>query len=468
MLLSFIIVYCLLNLGIGYWASRRVKSSTDFALAGRNLPMLVAASAMFATWFGSETVMGSSSEFVANGVLGIIQDPFGAALCLLLVGLFFARPLYQLNILTFNDYYRQRFGPRAEWVSAIFMIPSYFGWIAAQLLAIAFVLRVLTGMPIIWGTGLGAAIVVAYTYMGGMWAVSITDAVQTIFIILGLGWLAGQLYWEVGSLEALRKPLSADFFRFTPPANFEAIMAYIVAWITIGLGSIPQQDVFQRVMSARSAKTAVRASLVSAFMYLSIAFLPLFIALCGKVLYPELLQNNADPQQLLPNMVLLHGSFLLKVLFFGALLSAIMSTTSGALLAPATVFAENLVRPRWPGLRDVQLLRLMRGSLVGMALISVVMANMQGNIHELVGQSSALSLVSLFVPLLAGLYWPRANETGALMAMGLGMAGWLFFEYWPIAVPATLMGLGLSFVGMGVGSATHSFFTSHTGNLTKK
>src|SRR5690349_5477048 len=101
MVLLFILIYLLANLGIGWWASRRVRSVQDFALAGRRLPLVLAASTLFATWFGSETVLGASSEFVEKGLIGVIEDPFGAALCLVLVGLFYARKLYQLDMLTF-------------------------------------------------------------------------------------------------------------------------------------------------------------------------------------------------------------------------------------------------------------------------------------------------------------------------------------------------------------------------------
>lgn len=150
MLLTFVFLYLLATLGIGFWASRKVKTTKDFVVAGRQLPLFVAASALFATWFGSETIMGASSEFAENGLLGVMEDPFGAALCLLLIGIFFARPLYRLNILTFNDFFRMRFDRRTEVISAIVMIPSYFGWIAAQLVALAIILNVLAVFPCSW------------------------------------------------------------------------------------------------------------------------------------------------------------------------------------------------------------------------------------------------------------------------------------------------------------------------------
>ncbi len=450
MLLLFIGLYLLGTIAIGWWASRRVKTAKDFALAGRNLPLLVAASALFATWFGSETIMGASSEFIEHGVLGIIEDPFGAALCLILVGLFFARPLYRLNIITFNDFFRIRFNRQTELISALFMIPSYFGWIAAQLVAMAIILQSIAGLPLFWGIFVCTLVVVVYTYIGGMWAVSITDFVQTIMIILGLVFLAAQLFSEVGSIERLVAGVPKDFFQFLPNSDFNSIIHYVAAWITIGLGSIPQQDIFQRVMAAKSAKTAVNAAYIGGFGYLIIGLIPLFIGLCGKVLYPEL--NEGDPQMILPQIVLQHSSLFLQILFFGALLSAILSTTSGAVLAPATVIAENLIRPYIKDLSDERLLQIMRWSVVGVAICSAIMANWNSNIFDLVSQSSALSLVSLFIPLTAGLYWKKASSFGALAAILGGMAVWIYCEIIGTEIPSLIYGGLASLIAMLLGS----------------
>ncbi len=452
MLLTFIGAYLLLTLFIGYWASRRIKSSADFVVAGRKLPLLIAGSALFATWFGSETIMGASSEFVEHGVIGIIEDPFGAALCLILVGLFFARPLYRMNILTFNDYFRIRFSRRVEWVSALFMVPSYFGWIAAQLVAMAIILQVLAGIPIIGGIWICTIIVVIYTYIGGMWAVSITDFLQTMVIIAGLLFLALELFAQVGSLEKLTAATPEGFFDFWPERDLNSILAYVAAWITIGLGSIPQQDVFQRTMSAKNEKTAVRAAYMGGFMYLTIGSLPLFIGLCSTVLYPEL-HAGGDPQMILPQVVLQHSGLAMQAIFFGAILSAILSTTSGAILAPASVIGENLLKPNFPQWNDKQFLQAIRFSVVGVAVASALMAMMKANIYELVSQSSALSLVSLFVPLVAGLYWKKATARGAMVSMIAGMATWIVFE-WMIetTVPPLIYGLFASILGMILGS----------------
>ena len=454
MLILFVIVYLCGTLALGCWAGRRVHNVADFALAGRNLPLFLAASATFATWFGTETVMGASAEFVEHGIIGVIEDPFGAALCLLLVGLLVAKPLYKLNLITFSDYFRLRFGRRAEWVGAVFMIPSYFGWVAAQFLAIGILLnKLVPALPVELGLWLGALLVIIYTYVGGMWAISITDFVQTLFIILGLGLVALFMAQQISPAQVIAAQ-PEGFFRFFPEsgAGWMSWMHYVAAWMTIGLGSVPQQDVFQRVMAAKSERTAIQSTMVAAGLYLTVAMLPLFIALSAKTLYPELL--NGDVQDVIPNMVLLHSNLPIQVLFFGALISAILSTASGAVLAPATVLAENLIKPLKPGLSDAALLKVLRLSVVGVAVLSAAMASYRGNIYDLVSESSALSLVSLFVPLVAGLYWRFASALGCVLSMVIGMVAWLIALWMDTEFPPMLIGLGASILGMILGSLT--------------
>jgi len=451
LLLASIIGYLALTILIGYWASRKVKTSRDFMLAGRSLPIFLSASALFATWFGSETVFGASSEFLKGGLYSVIEDPFGAALCLVLFGLFFARKLYAMNLLTLGDFFKVRFGKRTELVASIFLAPPYVGYIAAQLVAMGLILNVVTGLEVWQGVIISAFVVTFYTYIGGMWAISMTDFFQSIIIVVGLLVLAIILAKEAGGVSAVLKEVPRSTFRFLPKWEFKEIMLYLAAWSVLGLGSIPSQDVFQRVMSSGSRKIAVRSCFIAAGLYLTVAMLPLFISLCAKHLYPQV--AAADAQLALPNMVLSHTSLPIQVLFFGSLLSAIMSTTSSAILAPAAIFSENLIKPLSKDkLSDRQLLVITKICVLGFASVATVMACLRSNIYELVGQSSILSLVSLFAPLTLGLYWKKANATGALLAMVLGTLTLGFFSYfefgWPGLLPATLV----SFVAMIVGS----------------
>lgn len=452
MLLTSIIIYIAITLLIGIFTSRFIQSSKDFVLAGRKLPLVLASSALFATWFGSETVLGASSEFVEHGLLGVIEDPFGAALCLLLVGVLVARPLYKLNILTFCDFYGERFGKRTEILSSLCMVPSYFGWIAAQLVALGIIFHAVSGISISAGILIGATVVVIYTYIGGMWAISVTDFIQSIIIIVGLIFLAVDLFSEAGGLPQMIARTPDGFFQFFPEPTFDSSIEYFAAWITIGLGSIAQQDIFQRVMASRSSSVAVKASYIAAFLYLTIGFIPLFIGLAAMQVYPEVIGQIEDVQLVIPTVVLAHAGIGIQILFFGALISAIMSTTSGAILAPATILAENLIKPYLKDQSDHNLLRLLRISVVLVAISATVMANIQTNIYDLVAQSSALSLVSLFVPLMAGLYWKRSNELGAILSIISGMIVWIIFELMDSEMPTVIPGLLASLVGMVLGS----------------
>ncbi|HMQ00689.1 MAG TPA: sodium:solute symporter family protein, partial [Cyclobacteriaceae bacterium] len=317
---------------LGTWAARNVRSSGDYILAGRSLPMLLSPSALFATWFGSETVFGASSEFLHGGLIAVIEDPFGAALCLILFGTFFARKLYKMNLLTLGDLFRVRYGKRTELLAAFLMVPSYFGYIAAQLVAMGLIMNVVADTGLVNGILISAVIVTFYTFIGGMWAISVTDFVQSILIITGLAILAYIMAQKAGGAMIIIREVPADTFKFFPDANPKAFIAWIAAWSILGLGSIPSQDVFQRVMSSGSSSIAWKSCYVAAGLYLTVAMLPLFISLATRYLYPEQLLTD-DAQLVLPAMVLAHTTLPVQILFFGSLLSAIMSTTSAAMLA---------------------------------------------------------------------------------------------------------------------------------------
>jgi SSS family solute:Na+ symporter len=451
LLLFAIIAYLIVTVLVGFWASKRVKTSGDYMLAGRSLPIVLSSAALFATWFGSETVFGASSQFLEGGLYNVIEDPFGAALCLVLFGFFYARKFYEMNLLTLGDYFKVRFGKRVELMASIFLAPPYVGYIAAQLVAMGLILNVVTGIDLWQGVVISAVVVTAYTFVGGMWAISITDFFQSIIIIVGLIVLAFILSDQAGGAGVVMSGVSSEQLKFFPDFEFKDIILYLAAWSVLGLGSIPSQDVFQRAMSSGSARTAEWSCYIAALLYLTVAMLPLYISLCTRHLYPE--QVSEDTQLSLPNMVLAHTSMPVQILFFGSLLSAILSTASSAILAPASIFSENLVRPlAGDRFSDKQFLMLTKLSVLLFSAVATVMACIRSNIYELVGESSVLSLVSLFAPLTFGLYWKRSSRVGALISMVAGMLTWIIFEVyessWPSLVPATIV----SVVAMIAGS----------------
>src|ERR687896_1156494 len=191
-LIWFVAIYLAVSIAIGLIAALRVHTAGDYITAGRRLPIYVVFAAVFATWFGAETVLGISATFVREGLAGLISDPFGASLCLVLVGLFFARPLYRMNLLTIGDFYRQRYNRPVELIASICIALSYLGWVSAQITALGLVFNVLSDGAITreWGMIIGASVVLVYTLFGGMWSVAVTTFVQMIVIVLGLVYIA--------------------------------------------------------------------------------------------------------------------------------------------------------------------------------------------------------------------------------------------------------------------------------------
>ncbi|WP_108974063.1 sodium:solute symporter family protein [Leptospira ryugenii] len=423
----YVFLYLIITVLIGIIAARRVKNAKDFILAGRSLPLPISTAALFATWFGSETILGSSVEFAKGGFLAVIQDPFGGALCLLLLGIFFAKSLYRMQILTFGDFYRDRYGKKMEFIAGICLIFSYFGWVAAQFVALGIMMQIIFGVSQVVGLSVGAVLVVFYTYLGGMWSVSLTDFFQSISILVGLVFVFFQIN-EVKSVWASLQETPPGFLNFFPEASYDAWVKYLAAWMVVGLGSLPQQDIFQRVMSAKSEKVAVLASYLSAIIYLSFAMIPLLLGLLAHQLLPELSLHSEDSQLLIPRLVLHFASPLVQVLFFSALISAILSTASGAILAPSSILSENILKYFLKTKTDKSLLKLSRVSVLVVAIISYALAVGKPSIYALVEDSSGLSLVSIFIPMVFGLWSQKASEQAALLSLFTGIATWVVLE----------------------------------------
>ncbi len=451
MLATSIPVYIAITLVIGFWASRRIKSVTDFTLAGRNLSAALVGVTIFATWFGPEYIMGVPGRFVERGIMGIITDQFGTLLCLILVGTFYARKLYSMNLVTLSDFFGIRYNKSIELCTSLIQIYMYFFWIAAQFVALAYLFQEAMGTTITQGILIGASVVVIYTYIGGMWAVTFTDLLQSILIVVGLVIVLVSVLDKTGGVMPLMAEQSTDFFRFFPKGDFYQWTDYLALWIALGLGAIPAQEIYQRVFSAKSAKVGQQGVFLSAILLFSICTVPLIIGLAAAKLNPELMGSDHG-QNLIPAMVSRHASLPIQMLFFGALISAILSTSSGAMLSPATIIGENILKPFIPGMTGKRLLLWTRLSVVLVAAISCYIAFNQADIHALVIDSVVLLMVCLLAPLTFGLYWKKASVGGAWVAIIVGAVTWYLAERFQTRIDPTVYGTCASFLGMVVGS----------------
>lgn len=459
MLIWFVIIYWIISIGIGLWAALRVKNTADYAAAGHSLPMYIVTATVFATWFGSETVLGVPATFLKEGLSGIVADPFGSSMCLVLVGLFFARHLYNKKYLTIGDFFREKYGRTVEIMVTLCIVVSYLGWVAAQIKALGLVFNVISNDSLSMQLGMiiGAASVLIYTLYGGMWSVAITDFIQMIIIVLGMLYIGYEVSTLTGGVTAVISHASqANLLNLLPEWNLAAVLGFIAALVTMMLGSIPQQDVFQRITSSKNETIAVRASVLGGVLYFLFAFIPIFLAYSASLINPALVDKflHTDSQLILPNLILNHAPLFAQIMFFGALLSAIKSCASATLLAPSVTFAENIVKGMFKHLSDKQLLKIMRLTvLVFTCLVTTFALNSELSIFKMVESAYKVTLVAAFVPLAFGIYWSKSNSLGGLLAIVFGLMVWILGEIlWHDAlVPPQLAGLIASITGMLLG-----------------
>jgi Na+/proline symporter len=462
MLIWFVTIYLLISITIGLVAATRVKNTKDYAVAGRHLPLPVVIATVFATWFGAEAIFGVSSTFVTEGLSGVAADPFGSSMCLIIAGFFFSTQLYKLNIITLGDFYRMRYNRTVEVLTTIAIVISYLGWVAAQIKALGLIFNMITSGAVSEEAGmiLGTAIVLTYTTFGGMFSVAILDFVQMIVVIGGLLYIGNIVSGMTGGVApVIEHARAAGKLNFFPKgADVWVWVTFLGGWMTMMLGSIPQQDVFQRITSAKSAKIALWGSILGASVYFCFTFVPMFIAYAATLIDPVLFGKLVleDSQRVLPTLVLQHTPIFTQAIFFGAVLSAIMSCSSATLLAPSISFAENIVRGYIPHLTDKGFLRVMRICLVGFALCVLLYAlNTELSIFGMVESAYKITLAGAFVPLFFGAFWKKATSQGALAAIIGGISTWVLIEVLigeASLIPPQLIGLGVSVVGMILGS----------------
>jgi len=415
-----VVAYVVIMFAVSLWARGRIETEEDYLVAGRRLPLWLAWPSLFATWFGAGTLLTAAEEVRADGLRAAALDPFGAGVCLVLAGLFFAKPLWKMNLLTLADFYRRRFGPKAELFSALIMVPSYFGWIAAQFVALAGVLQLFFGLDPAWGVLLVAIVGTGYTLIGGMWSVTLTDAIQVALVLLGLGALAFNVAAHLGDgapvagLQRVLTETPSDKLVLIPSETAVVFLPWLAAFSAGALGNLPGQDLMQRVFASRSANTARAACLVAGGVYLSVGLVPLFLALSVDLL------GVAPGGSILPALAELFLQPAVAIIFVVAVMSAVLSTIDSAILSPAGVLAQNIL----PRVSRLPSLRLNQLSVVGVAVASLALAYGGQNAYELLESAYELGVAGLLVPMVMGVYVKRGGETAALASMGCGMLVW--------------------------------------------
>ena len=431
-------VYMIAMLAIGWFSSRRVNEMSDFLVAGRRLPLWMATATLLATWFGAGSSMGVAATVYSDGVNGVIADPFGASISLILAGVFIVGMLRKKNCMTVTDIIERRFGKGAGVYASLWMVPVYVGWLGAQLLGLGTILHLLTGISVTTGTMIGALVVLLYTCAGGMWAVTLTDVVQVGIMIVGLVFLLPGAVKLAGGGEAVLQAMKAeDSLGPIGAANLNDYVYYIGSWIIMGLGCMVGQDLIQRSLSSKNANVAVASSVMSGFFYMIIGFIPITIGIAARIILPKygitaaVMGDNLE-NQVLPRiaMLVMGESYpVLLTIFIAALTAAIMSSADSSLLAGASLLCNNVMAPIFPRMRAKALLISTRITTVILTVIALVLAIWVKSIYSLMINSWISQLVVIFIPVMMALFVPRAGRNNAWATMIVGTVIWLGYTF---------------------------------------
>ena len=436
-------VYLLVMIAIGFAVSKRAGSKDDFIVAGRRLPLWLCVPTIVATWFGAGTMLGAAATGYEGGLLASIATPFGTSLTLILVGFFFVRTLRRMKLLTVADFFENRFGHVSAMVAAIALVLAIIGWIGGLMVAFGYVFETMTGVPMVIGIFAGGAIVIAYTTIGGMWAVAVTDFVQVLIIAIGLVVLLVVVLVNVGGWGVIAPQLPEHTFRLVPLEYDAGVwLNYVRLWVIFGVADLASQSLMQRVFAADSDRTAQNAFYLAGVGHLLLGLIPVILGIIAIVTMPGL----DDPQTIVPTMAIEYLHPVAIAIFVGAILAAIMSSADSALLAAASLIGINLAPAVKRDISSQQKLKVTRIAIPVIGIIAVYVALEVQLILDLMLDANSFLLAGVVGPYIAGVWWAKANRTGTLSAMAAGFSAWTLSEWIYPDLAGDVVGFGVSLV----------------------
>ncbi len=411
--LAALLGYLLLQLAVGAWASRRVRSEDDYLVAGRSLGPGLATLSIFATWFGAETCIGAAGRAHAEGLSSTSAEPFGYGLCLLIMGAVYAVPLWRRKLTTLADLFGRRFSPAVERTAAVLLVPGSVLWAAAQMRGFGHVLTSAAGFDVETAVGLAAGICILYTVFGGLLADATNDFVQGVVLTVGLVVLAGGVVVRLGGAEEAGRALAASAAMVRAGAVSAPLLATLEAWAIPVCGSVLATELVSRIIACRSPEVARRSAFGGGALYLVVGSIPVAAGLLAH----RLAVPVADAEQVLPAVARELLPTAGYVLFAGGLVAAILSTVDSTLLVAAGLVSHNLLVPLLRvGSQRTKVL-LARAGVAGFGLLAWWLAARAGGVFELVEQASAFGSAGTFVAATFGLFTSWGGPRTALAAI---------------------------------------------------
>jgi high affinity choline transporter 7 len=419
-----------------YVGKRRLGDTTlnGVMLAGRSVPLWIAVFTMGATWVGGGYINGTA-EFTAAEGSGLVwvQAPWGYAMSLIIGGLFFAKKMRRYRFRTMLDPLEQRFGKR---VTALLFLPALSGeifWTAAILTALGTTFGTVLGLDTTTSIILSAGIAIAYTVLGGLWSVAVTDVLQMLILVVGLLLVVPFALDTVGgwdqawSVYKAQKGAAASFF----PSE-EALGSYYWYWwdyaLLLMFGGIPWQVYFQRVLSSKDPATAQRLSLLAGVICLVAAVPPILIGIAGAVADWGALGLPApqDAASVLPHVIRYLTHPWVATIGLGAVAAAVMSSVDSSILSASSMFSWNIYRPLFkPKVAPDRLVKVVKRSIWIIGIAATLLALQLQSVYQLWILCSDFVYCLLFPALVTALFDPKANRIGVVA--GFSVAAFLRF-----------------------------------------
>lgn len=417
--LYFVLLYMLIQLGIGVWISRRIRSESDYLLAGRNLGFTLATFSIFATWFGAETIVGSAGSAYSNGVSAGSAEPFGYGLCLILMGLIFAVPLWRLRLTTLADLFRHRYSPTVERVAAIILVPSSILWAAAQVRAFGQLLSTASaGWQVDVAIGIAAVFTIAYTMFGGLLVDAITDVIQGVIVIIGLVLVFSLMVAKLGGSKSFTAALQQSPGFAILPREPMSGLAIAEEWAIPIFGSVIATELVGRIIATRTGSVARTSALAAGSMYIAIGLIPLLIGLAAT----SLQLNISDAEQVVPLVAREVLPTIAFAAFVGAIISAILSTVDSTLLTASGLLSRNLLVPLFKLESERAKVTTARACVLALGLVAYTLALTADGVFALVEQASALGSSGAFVVICFALFTRFGGPLAALLTLLVGTA----------------------------------------------
>lgn len=422
--LYFVLLYMLLQLGIGVWISRRIRSEADYLIAGRSLGYTLATFSIFATWFGAETVVGSAGNAYRDGVSLGSAEPFGYGLCLILMGVIFAVPLWRRRLTTLADLFRIRYSVTVERVAAIILVPSSILWAAAQVRAFGQIISTASaGWNVDLAIGIAALFTIAYTMFGGLLVDAITDVIQGLLVMIGLAGLFLLVVIKAGGLAAFGAALEQSPGITWLPHDQLGALAIAEEWAIPILGSVVATELVGRIIATRTPQVARNSSLLAGGLYMMVGLLPLMIGLSAAALGVHI----ADAEQVVPMVAREMLPTIAYAAFVGAVISAILSTVDSTLLTAAGLLSHNLIVPVARVTSERAKVLIARLGVLIFGVIAYGLALTAEGVYALVEQASALGSSGALVVICFGMFTSFGGARAALTTLLTGTLAYLAF-----------------------------------------